>query len=290
MCTRFFNPHKADWGSYGVTMLLCRSDVLTAIYSLQSLFYHLGYALPVYIISDGSLKTSDIRTLTRLFNAHIVLRENILHAMRRKYPKERLLLRYLHDPGAHIKRLKLAALLLSPFRKTIFLESDVLFTNTPREIKSFLRSSGNFYGSIHPDTYTLLEKKKQHMDFLLRRVLYYRAGTKSDYLFNGSVLLVQKSLITGRTLRILSSALELAYAVDYHKTYYFEDALLSVIFTSRNSRSLPPARFATILMEIDRRRIKKRKHTPASIHVTTPMRSYLYHQSLSELFTTRFFR
>src|SRR6185369_5557035 len=97
---------------YGVSLLLCHRDMTLVLYSLSSLFYQIGQTLPIYILNDGSLTAEDKKTLHRLFTVQIENKERALEQVKKSFKKSRYLIKYLNDPIAHIKRLKLAMFFL----------------------------------------------------------------------------------------------------------------------------------------------------------------------------------
>src|SRR5690348_11924833 len=76
LVTYFFAPSKPSElllpNKVGICVLLCHRDVTMFIYCLKSLFYHLGYSLPIFVVDDGSLTQKDQERMSSLFMVEIL--------------------------------------------------------------------------------------------------------------------------------------------------------------------------------------------------------------------------
>jgi hypothetical protein len=141
---KLLKPRKVQqWSDdVGVSILLGHEFVTMAIYTLFSFFYVMRKNFPVYIVEDGSLTRDDINLFNRLFTVKI---ESVKTRNRRM--KKTLL---GHAPALDYRfsyddphRLKLDALLLSPFAKTVYLDCDVLFLHKPEEMIEWINSDSD---------------------------------------------------------------------------------------------------------------------------------------------------
>jgi len=118
----FFQPKKSTeiQTKIGVTMLLCHKDMSLVLYSLQSLFFRLGYSLPVYITDDGSLTADDRHLLNTLFTVTIETEAQVLLKINKKFSNYPMLLKYFSDRKNNIKKIKACWLTDIPTQKNYF--------------------------------------------------------------------------------------------------------------------------------------------------------------------------
>lgn len=107
--------------SIGIVTLLCHNDVDRFICAATSLMYFLKKTLPIHIINDGTLGSSDFRKLSEKFTIIIDGKNQLKIKNMHSFSRYRL-----HSKTAKNKK-KIDALLFSKFLKSIYIDADVLF-------------------------------------------------------------------------------------------------------------------------------------------------------------------
>ncbi|MEO8582128.1 MAG: hypothetical protein ABI425_06190 [Patescibacteria group bacterium] len=283
----FFPEKKATSTHFGICMLLCHKDMTMALYSLQSLFFHLGYALPLYIIDDGSLTKSDSATLRKLFTITIDTKSKALLKIRTNFGNYPTLLKYMEDEKNHVKRMKVAALLLSPFQKIICLEPDVLFFHLPAEIQSFKKTGKNYFGVLHQAVYEQQFVHDNMMEMHFRRLLYFHLKLDIHFLFNGGFLLLNKDTINKVSLAKIEKTLRIFYTVDYARMFYAEETILATLFEVNNSVLLPYPGYVNLVYPIEYDRTLPNR--ASAIHFITPTRLIFIYQGVKLALRSRLF-
>ncbi len=143
-----FPSVKTSYGKVGMTTLLCHRDVPYFFYSLASFWFFLKERLPVYVVDDGTLSRFD-KWLIRFF-LHLDINsvtEVDKHAAKYLKPYQ-MLYQFRFDNDSPILRKKIDAILLSPFKKSIYFDSDILFFNFPAEVFTWINKKKRRYGKL----------------------------------------------------------------------------------------------------------------------------------------------
>src|SRR3989304_9734816 len=182
-----FKNTRLSYGNTGITMLLCHRDVFPVIYTVFSLFYFLGFSLPVHVVGDGTLSRADKRRLSRHFDilfsdsAHF---ERKIKDMLKPY---KTVSKYRFSPDTFILKKKLLnANLLHPFDSFILLDADFLFAKHPVEIVRWLTAKNKrfFYGTHHWRT----GSAEEDPEVIVRRLLYARFPSSLDRYYSGGLM------------------------------------------------------------------------------------------------------
>ena len=286
----FPTMQSAKRTDYGVSMLLCHRDMTMVIYCLSSLFYHLGRALPVYIIDDGTLTSADRQRLQALFTVQFESKHKAVSKIGKQFPKTGLA-RYIQDPATHIKKMKLAAFFLSPFEKTIFVEPDLIFNQQPKEIVTFLTHGGLYYGSLQDGTYDFF-LTINYTEMVLHQALYNTLKIDANPVFNGGLMLVSKDRITSRMLSNMEKMIAEGYQLGYARAFYFEEVVLSTLFEQKRATLLPLNAYINFTSGEEFTQL----NTPDNLrhitmfHFTTYARPIIIYQSVKQALKTNFFR
>src|SRR5258708_2928616 len=242
----FFPIKKAGSSEIGICMLLCHKDVTMALYSLQSLFFQTGYSLPIYIIDDGTLTESDYHKLEKLHKVTIDKKQEALSKIGKKFPKSPYLLKYLGDDKNHIKKMRLATLLLAPFQKTICLDADILFFQSPAKIEVFRKGKKNYIGALRSSAYESFIQNNV-IDFHFRRLLFLHLKLNRYFLVNDGLAFLNMSSINTRTLNKIESAIKFCNSIDYSRTFYADETFRTVLFEMGKSILLHSTDYLNLL-------------------------------------------
>lgn len=288
---RFFPPqHAKKQNDFGISMLLCHKDIQMAVYCLQSLFFQLGYALPLYVVDDGSLTPSDKQYLHQMFTIQIVDTHKALTLMKQRFGKYTHFLRYLSDPLGHIKKMKIASFFLSPFHKTICLEPDIVFLNLPKEILKFKEKGGKYYGLLLLDLEDYLMARNQ-TELVLRKLLYDKVGVNVDYLFNGGMMLASKNHLNAKVMALMNKTVKLSYKLRFIQGYYFEEILLGTIFDKETSVALDREKYLNLLLnsQYEQRNNPVSKRNIVFLHLTSFVRNIFMFEAVKAAIASRLF-
>ncbi len=273
--------------SVGVTTLLCHRDVTMFIYALNSLFYHLEYQLPVFIVDDGSLTKADKKTLLQHFHAHI---EDTASAdvKMKKFLKRRSFIfknRFSTTNGKY--KLKLDAILLHPFKRFIHLDADVLFFAPPTQIKRWIEKEEKRY--FYPSYPEEIFARKNPLEFSLRTIIYKYLKIRITRGFNSGVLLfperIEKDLDEMNQLFKFFDELSL---LDFDG---LDDLFLAVFFGKKKNRYVLPESFYGIVFlcsELDE--FLKKAESVIAIHFGWQTKGKFYEYGIREALKSNFFQ
>ncbi|CAN5275821.1 hypothetical protein BH10PAT2_BH10PAT2_1270 [soil metagenome] len=288
MATNFFPVRKYVGSSskVGIIMLLCHRDLNMAFYSLKSFFFKQKCTLPIYIVSDGSLTAADRGRLESVFTVTFESGADAISKVKQKFSTYSWINRYLSDDKNSVKRLKLAAILLAPFKKNIVLEPDILYYHFSPEVKQFTHSPQNFYGAMPKQIYELgITENSTELHF--RRLLNLHLKVTASDLFNGGVLLLNQKSLNKKLLNKLDEATELIYSLDYARMTYADETLTALMFDSDNSTVLNDKVYINYVSaaQYDRKKFMDSVY----VHYMTGTRVRNMYDSIKMIFKTRFF-
>lgn len=282
-----FPQRKAVKHETGLGMLLCHSDVTMAVYCIQSLFFNLGYTLPLYIINDGSLTKNDKRKLANFFTVAIDDIPDALIKIKKKYSSYPLLFKYLSDKNNHVKKMKLAVLLLAPFNKVICLDPDILFYKKPKEIKSFLEGEKNYFSTFRHEVYEKFVRENW-MELHFRKLLYLHLRLESNYLFNSGLMLFNSNTINKQLMDRLERVLKIFHMIDYARMYYSEEALIANMFEPKKCVLLSDIDYLNYFSPVDDS--KEFPTNATSIHFIAPAKPLFMREAIKYAVKNHLFR
>jgi hypothetical protein len=226
--------------NFGVCTVLGHEYVTMGIYSLSSFFFQVKKVFPIFIIDDGTLTAKDKKTLSKHFTVTIASPQHCDFEMKklsRKYP---FLYKYRLKVNAFTFKRKMDAYLLAPFRSFVYIDCDILFLKTPKEIQNWLQGKGKgFRYTVHPPG---LFEKGNFPEYTFRKILYKYLKIRMDASFNAGLLFFRNSSLLNLTK--INKILALFDEVFYLENSLTEECLLSVLFgSSSQSAVLPPAKY-----------------------------------------------
>lgn len=287
----FLAPHKkAEDNSVGITSLVCHRDVKLFIVAVQSFYYALGKVLPLYIIDDGSLTFQDKNLLKKLLPVYIEPLESNDKKMKQKLNNFRSVYRFRFDPEATIVKKKIDCLILNPFGRFIYIDSDVLFHRRPTEIIKWLeeKQKKTLINICHDHMTKYFTTDLEFSENFFRSLLLKYLSMDGYPLFNLGLLCVSdKQQID---LRKLNSIIDLFYEVKYvPHAWNAEEAALMTLWDRRNKdiQTLPRQYYLNthILSEYN---LCKDEYTKF-VHYIAGMKKKFLSDSIKLMIKTNFF-
>jgi len=265
----------------GITSLLGNNHVIRFSFTLHSLFFFLKKSLQVFIIDYGTLTTNDKIFLKNSFNAQILNSTESGGKISKLFNQTPYLLKFRFDKNNFILKKKLDPIFISPFKKTLYLDSDILFFKKPQLILQWLtpNKSHQFYYLTYPKSTYKKYKNFRNPDFQFRRLFHQTLNRKSNIFFNSGILLFNHNLT--KQLPLLNKACSLLYQTDYVNMILAEELLLSCLFTRTNSHQLNSNQHLTLVDENDYQPHFKKQ--VISLHYSHLSKTYFYQDSLSLL-------
>jgi len=265
-------------GQSGISSLLGNSQVFRLSLTLYSLFFYFKKSLPVFIIDDGTLTTDNKIFLKNFFNAQILTSTQSEKRMAQILNKTPYLLKFRFDKNNFILKKKLDSILLSPYKKTLYLDSDILFFKKPQLIFQWLTSnkSNQHHYLVYPQSTYQKYKSFRNPDFQFRKLFFKTLNKKSNHLFNSGILLFNRSL--QNQLTHLNHACSLLYQTDYADMILAEELLLSCLFTQANSQQLNPNQYLTLVDDKDYQPSLKKQTT--ALHYSYLSKQYFHKDSI----------
>jgi hypothetical protein len=180
---------------FGICSMVSHDFVDMFILNISSFQYFTSMCFPVYLINDGSLTNTDKKKLKDHLNVTIVSTHqsgNKMMVLARKYKN---IGRFRFDSKAFILRYKLDAIFTNPFKKFIYLDSDILFFRKPNEIIDWIirKPNKSLYTAHIPYK---MDMFSYNHDWIIHsyRVLYVeRFNYSIDPTFNSGMLCVHSS-------------------------------------------------------------------------------------------------
>ena len=214
----------------GVCSILSHNHVYFYLLSIKSFFYFSKLTLPVFVVGDGSLTPKDISLLKHhIHNIRILdgkeAEKRILQKLQR-YPYCLQYRKEIHPKLWNHNKKLFDPILLSGFKKFIYLDADILFFNVPQEIVDWVRSQKRL--SLHM-SYT--EEYVQHEDrwgFLTVKVLSKLWKSKVTVAFNSGIICSYRVFIR---LPKLEKYLRRMYDFSLEHTWLGEQVAFSLLFS-----------------------------------------------------------
>lgn len=242
-----FFPKKNNFiksSNVGVVTLLCHSHTEMFIYALKSLFYQLQTNLPVLVIDDGTLTNRDVKMLYSHFDLTIKPRHNADKEMSLKLINHAAVHKYRFDINSPPTKQKLDAYLLTPFKRTLYLDSDIIFYRTPTLLKSWIFSESNIsYYMVHPRKEYKLHR--QDIDYSFRLLLKRFHLEPLHPSFNSGLLAFTSD--NAFDLNLLNKVFELFNRVSYSYAFTAEETAISIVYKKIHALPLPSEIYTCIV-------------------------------------------
>jgi hypothetical protein len=285
-------PTLADQ-KVGLVLLTSHEDAPLLAVALHSFYWSLGDVLPCLVFDDGSLTGQDKRWLTGRFPGIAFtqpdsMKTETLHRLQR-YPfslKKRQTESY--EKMNNMRRIKFFDLFLStPFEKSIFFDSDVLFFHKPRAIAQWVHSR---------KTQTLYACERIYDNRIagedpcwtaLSKLLRERINPKIRPEFNSGLLCFSRSLYR---LDRFEEVLNYIYQVGLEETWAAGQFVLSALVAESRNQDLGKRYIHLRTSWEALRAIKESVFVYTFIHFSFLSKSYFFPAAILLLVRRRFFR
>jgi hypothetical protein len=227
--------------NFGISTVIHHKAVDMSIYSIRSFFYQTGFWVPVFAVNDGSLTEEDKIKLHKNFNLNLIENDSATARMEillKKYPNFK---KYRLSEESQCTKFKFDAILLSPFKRLIFLDNDVLFHNPPKELIDWVKSHGNkFLGAAHDREY-LGSNTREDIDYCFRQMVNNYKFKLLHLNFNSGILAVPDKRIID--LDKLDTILRFFDKLGYTKTFFTEETSMAILFKTLGAEILSPRKY-----------------------------------------------
>lgn len=270
----------------GISILLCHEYVYHSIYALSSLMYRLNVNLPIFCINDGSLTNNDISILHKLFTITIANKPEIDNKMRRIITSVPNYYLFRFSQYTPITKYKIDAIILSPFKRTILLDSDVLFFNTPTEIKRWIFSDQpyNLYLN-HNETLTHHNKIADYELSVRYLLKLYNYKSMIVSLNSGLLCIADKSFID---FKKMNSITKIFQSINYDRMFSAEEGILCILLgMSKNRKAFPNSKYIEIISYPEYQRFTSTNQI--CIHYVNYIKPYFMKDAIVQSLSTRFF-
>lgn len=263
------------------------STVSFSIYSLQSFFYHSSVSLPVFIIDDGTLTREDTTLLQRLFTVTVIGLSDADRQLKKRVMKFPSIRSYLFQENPCLYKYVIAALLLPPFERVIFLEGDILFWSVPWEVRAWIAGK-------ETSVLVMEHEWKRVQDHLIPDTVHALrvslakvfGGSYHFGLNSGFICLDSKKRVD---LPALEKIFSVFNAMAYKNDWSSIESMLMLLFGTKNFlRILPPKKYLVAPFEID----YERGFTPSvtCIHYAARSKPWFMADAMKIARQTRLFR
>jgi hypothetical protein len=226
-------------GNVGIVTLLCHRDVHRYIYAINSLFYYLGNPLPLYVVDDGTLTKADIALLHRYFTVRIEEAASASRKIAKVLAPYQPLFDFRFSETTGVFKKKLDAYFLSPFRRYIYLDSDILFFREPGEINRWLTKNTDtvLYTLRREDITTNANREAVITQYAFRKLLYRSINSKTHPLFIAGFLCIpDKRVLSPETL---NKSIRILYRYSYERAALAEETAVAMSLDQKLVRYLP---------------------------------------------------
>lgn len=270
----------------GICMLVCHKDVMMAIYSLKSLFFQLGYELPIYMVSDGSLTPSDYQKLRHHFTVQIEDVTQTTPRMKKVLKKYPYVAEHRFVTSTEAYKLKLDVLLFCPFEKYIYMDADILFFRPPTEIIKWLESNSrtNYY-TAHLEQFF---EDEYYPEFSLRKLLYKHLNVQMTAGFSSGLFLVSNK--KALSLSDMNTLFKLYKSISALHHEVLEENALSVLCGQWAFKCLPSDTYRVMSLYNEYVGAVAAKNRVVIMHFGWETKNKFFTHALELAFKHRFFK
>ncbi len=242
----------------GISMLLCHKDVHLALLCLSTLTYFSETRFPIFILDDGSLTKLDCELLKKFFDCNIMYRKeaNIFEKDIKKTSP--YFYKLLKLKSAHAYKYKLELLFLSPFKKFIILDADILFFSKPKEVLRWINSKkfSFIYTDLGLECYRHMQKEI-HNVFLVKKLLYKNINKSKKFsnVVSAVVGIPNKHRIT---IRNIEKFLKKTSDLNMLNFIYLEEMVIWDLMASYPNSRISPEKYYTYIWQIHKFTTKNR--------------------------------
>ncbi len=274
----------------GICTLLCHNHVDFLIYNLMSLFTSIGKPLPIYIVDDGTLNSSDYQKLRRYFTVIIEPVNSTARKTRILLKKYQNIFKFRFDKNTTPLKQKLDSILTSPFSRSIYIDADILFFEKAPQISKWIDTNSkiNYYSAHLPYPKNFFGRYSETLGHSYRSLLFKHFSINIDPTFNSGLLLINKSSLDLHKLdRIFKYFFDTLYAYDI----LAEETSFAFIINDFIYKKLPVDKYVNAWCIEEYNQIFSDKIV--SLHYSGPLKNYqlrLKKDSIKLAFKQNFFK
>lgn len=270
-------------GSVGISSLVGHGYLVLSIYSLTSFYYHSKKIIPCTIIDDGTLTKSDCIILQTHFPGITIIpkaqADKIIHTLLKKYPS---ILSFRKNERVHKFCMKVTDITLLPmYKKILYIDSDVLFFNTPTRIQKWIDTSERTY---------LYEPEHRAPDWGIAdgwnfagNAICHELNITLEERFNSGLLCIDKPTFP---LELVNRVVTYMRTVDMDRSWLAEQYTLAAAFTHVRAKTLGNK---YIHMALPDKNILNHASSYACIHFAYLAKPYFYREALKQFLQTNHF-
>ena len=257
----FYNFKQVLNTEVGICSVVGHDRVLMLIHTIASLFYFLKTNYSLYLVDDGTLTESDKMKINRIFTVKIQSPDEGKSKIINKFGTNSKFVKYRLDKNNSLTRLKFDAYILNSFKRAIYIDSDVLIFNEPKEISKWLKQdSQNILCMLH-DRKLFKSNLRQDLDHSIRVLLSNNGFPQLSPSFNsGLIALSNKDIFNAQ---LLDSIFNQFIGIGYDKAFTAEETALSIVLKNSNSsitflpkkKYLCPARMSELSIALKMKKV-----------------------------------
>lgn len=277
---------RVSFRKVGISTLFYHRGVDISIYSIKSFFYQIGYPLRIFGINDGTLTPMDIKKLHSHFDLTLVDPKHSEVKMKKLLLNYTDFLKYRSSPYSPYTKFKFDSILLSPFDRLIYIDGDILFRKSPREIKEWISSDRQDFLCLGHDRNYLGSYKRDDLDYSFRVLLAKYKYKVISPSFNAGILCIPKK--NKINLARLNEILGFFNSVGYSNTIYSEETAFSIIYKDLGGKVLPIKKYACPVTFSEYKKAVTNDIT--MLHYIGESKQYFERDALRLVFKEKFFR
>lgn len=244
------SPPKYALSEVGIVSVVCHDQLILFINLMKTLEFHSKLCFEIYIIDDGSLTKLDKILLRRKFlNIKIVNQHQSLLLLKKRYKNYKNFILNRSDKKSPTFKLKFDALLLNPFPRFIYLDSDILFFKKPAEIISWIHSKKRevLVSSVNSATKKLAYQSSAP-DVSFRILFLKHNKINIDNLFISSLLCIpDKSILN---VEIIDKTIKAFYKIKFPYYIHLEEIAVASVLSKNITKSLDEEKYCNHIDEI----------------------------------------
>ena len=274
----------------GISLLTCHDDLPLLIIALNSFYHFSKLQLPCQVFDDGSLTKKDHQLLKKKFPGIKIIPNTYSYTKTIKllqhYPFSKKQRSSVMPNNIHRKHFDV--LLLSPYHKIIFFDSDTLFLNIPTSMVQWATNGEKTCLYACQFEYPDYEIEGTHFCCtMVARILSEKYKKFDIYYFNSGLMCFHKEAYSQERIETL---LKYLYSVGLEKSWAARQFIISVLISDYNNQKLSNKYIHIRTPEEFRRILKKGLSNYIFNHYSFTARQYFYPAALYLLMKTRFFR
>lgn len=288
----FMQPKKRVLDNrVGITTLLCHDYVPMFIFNINSLFFAIGFSLPINIIDDGSLLKADKQILKKLLSVMIISEKTADAKMFSILKKYKNFLKYRFDNHNPISRKKWDAYLLSPYERTIYLDSNLLFFKKPKVLFDWIDKESDFVLHLEHSTGLLAhDYEREDFDLMFRNLLSKSTMKLVSGGFNTGLLAIPNSVVFN--LEKIDAIFKIFNDSYYSRVFNSEETAMAASILDQNHLSLPSKHYvvACFFQEYEKISRSNLKKNITMLHYVYELKRFFERDAVELFFSKKFFR